>query len=86
MEFSEEELSIPKEHAIEFTIRYSKAGYHRSEELFFKIPMIFDKRNLTGLQVYKRLIKFLYSEAYDYSKNRVGGKSFLSWGTKDGAK
>jgi hypothetical protein len=30
IEFSEEDISIPKEHSIEFTVRYSKSGYHRS--------------------------------------------------------
>lgn len=41
--------------------------------------MIFDKEKMTGLEFYKRILKFLYPEAYDNSKSR---RSFLNWGGK----
>lgn len=42
--------------------------------------MVFNKSSCTGQEVYRRILKFLYPEAYDNSKNKKG---FLNWGGKE---
>lgn len=49
---------------MEFIGRYSKKNYDY-DNLWFKMPLIFDKRNLRGLEIIKKMIKFLYGEAYN---------------------
>ena len=42
------------------------------------MPVIFDKRNLKGLEIIKKMIKFIYNQAFDDAKKRslFGGKSY----------
>lgn len=66
-EYSKEELQIPIEYRVEFVARYSKKHY-QYENAWFKLPFVFDSRNIKGLDVYKKMIRFLYGAAYLKSK------------------
>ena len=63
---------------VEITGRFSKKSYYNDyDNLWFKFPFYFDK-NASGLDIYKRMLKFLYSEAFsdNKSKKMFGGKSY----------
>ena len=63
---------------VELTSRFSKKSYYNDyDNLWFKFPFFFE-RDATGLTIYKRLLKFLFNEAYNDNKNKkyFGGKSY----------
>ena len=57
-----------------------KSSYYNTfENVWFKFPIILEKSKVNGLAIYKRILRFLYNEAYDNSSKRTtffGGKSF----------
>ena len=63
---------------VELAGRFSKKSYYSDyDNLWFKFPFYF-KRDATGLDIYKRMLRFLYSEAYNDNKSKkmFGGKSY----------
>lgn len=63
---------------VEITGRFSKKSYYNDyDNLWFKFPFYFDK-NASGLDIYKRMLRFLYSEAFNDNKSKkmFGGKSY----------
>ena len=40
------------------------------DPLWFKRPFFFNKNNLKGLHLYKRILKYLYHDTYDSSQKR----------------
>ena len=63
---------------IEIPGRFSKKSYYNDyDNLWFKYPFYFTKES-TGLDIYKRMLKFLYGEAYNDNKSKkmFGGKSY----------
>ena len=63
---------------VEIPGRFSKKSYYNDyDNLWFKFPFYFSKQ-YTGLDIYKRLLKFLFNEGYNDNKYKkmFGGKSF----------
>lgn len=61
--------------------KFSKKTYYGDEfdALWFKRPFFFEKKNLKGIDIYKRILKYLYHDTYDSSKKRsrlMSGKSY----------
>jgi len=42
------------------------------------MPLVFDKTNLKGINIYMKMLAFLYNQAFDDSKKKsfFGGKSY----------
>ena len=78
IELSEEETQFKE--PVEFVTRCSKkSSYYSSfENLWFKFPLFFEKSKVNGLEITKRILRFLYNEAYQGKKNGFfsGGKTF----------
>ncbi|MCB0370988.1 MAG: hypothetical protein KDD45_16595 [Bdellovibrionales bacterium] len=63
---------------VEITGRFSKKSYYNDyDNLWFKFPFFFEK-DATGLTIYKRMLRFLFNEAYNENKNKkmFGGKTY----------
>lgn len=65
IELTEADKAI--QNRIELPCRFSKKEYTRYESFWFKRPFYFDYENATGLDVFKRIIKYLYNDIYDFS-------------------
>lgn len=73
---TEEEMNY--KNRVEIPGRFSKKSYYSDyDNLWFKFPFYFE-RNATGLTIYKRMLKFLFNEAYNDNKSKkmFGGKSY----------
>lgn len=68
---------------LELTTRLSKENYYREyDNLWFKFPLFFERKALTGKAIALRVLKFLYGEAYKDAKSKFhlfGGKSEESY-------
>ena len=63
---------------VEITGRFSKKSYYNDyDNIWFKFPFYFDKE-ATGLDIYKRMLRFLFNEGYNDNKSKkmFGGKSY----------
>lgn len=63
---------------VEIPTRFSKKSYYSDyDNLWFKFPFFFE-RTTTGLGIYKRMLRFLYNEAYNDNKSKkmFGGKTY----------
>jgi len=66
---------------VEITGRFSKKSYYYNDYdgVWYKFPFFFERNSTNGLTIFKRMLRFLYNEAYNDSKNRTkifGGKSY----------
>lgn len=60
---TEEEMSM--KNRVEITGRFSRKSDNNSyHNLWFKFPFYFDK-NASGLDIYKRMLRFLYRSAFN---------------------
>ena len=79
MQLTQQELAI--KNRVQLTTRLSKKTPYYSEydNAWFKFPLFFEKEQTTGLTIYKRILKFLYGQAYNDNKSKkilFGGKSY----------
>ena len=79
MQLTPEEMAM--KNRIQLTTRLSKKTpyYSQYDNAWFKFPMFFEKESTNGLTIYKRVLKFLFNQAYNDNKNKkilFGGKSF----------
>lgn len=65
---------------VELTTRLcNKSSYSRIhtsveyDNLWFKFPLFFEKSDTTGLDIYKKILKFLFPTAYKVKKSFFGG-------------
>ena len=68
------------ENRIQLTVRMCKKTYYGDDydTIWFKRPFFFSGKNLKGIDIYKRILKYLYNDTYDNSKKRsriMGGKT-----------
>ena len=68
------------ENRIQLTIRMCKKTYYGDDydTIWFKRPFFFSGKDLKGIDIYKRILKYLYNDTYDNSKKRsriMSGKS-----------
>lgn len=76
VQMTEEEMRM--KNRVEIPGRFSKKSYYSDyDNLWFKFPFYFE-RDATGLTIYKRMLRFLFNEAYNDNKNKkmFGGKSY----------
>ena len=81
IQLTEEELNMKDR--VEIPGRFSKKSYYSDyDNLWFKFPFFFE-RDATGLAIYKRILRFLFNEAYNENKAKkmFGGKSFEEYET-----
>lgn len=77
LELSPEERAIKDRLTI--VTRMCKKTYYGDDydNLWFKRPFFFEKKEVTGLKITKRILKYLYEDVWDDSKKRSkNGKSF----------
>lgn len=76
IQLTEEEVNMKDR--VEITGRFSKKSYYNDyDNLWFKFPFFFEKKT-TGLDIYKRMLRFLFNEAYNDNKAKkmFGGKNY----------
>lgn len=71
---------------MDFVVRMCKKTYYGDDydPLWFKRPFFFEKKNLKGGDIYRRILKYLYHDTYDNSKKRarmMSGKSLEEYMT-----
>lgn len=59
------------ENRVELPCRFSKKEYSRYESFWFKRPFYFDFERATGLDILKRVLRYLYNDTYDFSHKRI---------------
>lgn len=82
VQMTEEEMKM--KNRVQIPGRFSKKSYYSDyDNLWFKFPFYF-QREATGLTIYKRMLKFLFNEAYNENKNKkmFGGKSYEEYETQ----
>lgn len=73
---TEEEMAL--KNRIEIPGRFSKKSFYSEyDNMWFKFPFYFTKET-TGLDIYKKMLRFLFNEAYNDNKHKkmFGGKSY----------
>ena len=78
IQLTKEELEIKDRIAL--TVRMSKKGFYADEHetIWFKRPYFFSKSTLKGIDIIRKILKYLYNDTYDYSEKRskmFSGKS-----------
>lgn len=70
LQLTKDEMQL--EDPVELIIRMCKKLYYGDEydPLWFKRPFFFNQKNLKGLHLYKRILKYLYHDTYDSSQKR----------------
>lgn len=76
-ELNDEDLNMKDR--VELTTRLcNKSSYSRIhssveyDNLWFKFPLFFEKKETTGLDIYKKILKFLFPTAYKVKKSFFG--------------
>lgn len=50
-------------------IRFAKKSSYDFDNLWFKFPFLFEKKSIKGIDIYVRMLKFLYGKAYIYNED-----------------
>lgn len=74
VEYSDEDLQISN--PIEIPVRFVKKSSYDFDNLWFKFPFIFDKDSIKGIDIYLKILKFLYGKAYIFNEDSKEPKTY----------